>query len=181
MVDLWPYLLDLNSILNFPIFSSSQGCAVTQSSYSFKSTLCPHTAGRTVLEWTVQHCPIEMFQDISVRFISSEHKVPLAAPLHEVSTLSLCHSEWLRLDGTVTETWFAFMSVLLDSKHCLSSPPNKGRAMKTTVSYQVHNGDWEQLEQLSHHTPALGTQGWGVPAITHRAWALQSTRGVKGT
>lgn len=34
--------------------------------------------------WTVQLWPIAMFQDISVRFISSEQELPLAAPLHEV-------------------------------------------------------------------------------------------------
>lgn len=87
---------------NFPILSFSLGCAVPQSTDTLESTLCPHPAGRTILEWAEQHWPI-VIQDISVRFISSEHKVPLAAPLHEVSTLSLCYSEGLRLDVTATE------------------------------------------------------------------------------
>lgn len=33
-------------------------------------------------EWALQHWPVVIFQDISVRFVLTEHKVPLAASLH---------------------------------------------------------------------------------------------------
>lgn len=74
---------------NFSVFSFSVDCAVTQSSYTFKNTpsALPQLEEQS---WRALCSTGQLqFQDVSVRFISSEHKVPLAAPLHEVSTHTL--------------------------------------------------------------------------------------------